>query len=118
MIAALVRQKVKSGQTGPDAQVIAQLRSAGSDVTKPHEVEFFLYFPTETVARQAADQFSSRGYKAVVRLGVNQKNWLCQLNRHMVPTVEAMTTARGEFTAVTDASGGEYDGWGAEVVPR
>jgi hypothetical protein len=98
--------------------VIAQLQRAGSDLTKPHEIEFFLYFPTEVVARQAANQFSARGYKAVVRLGAEQKDWLCQLTRHMVPTVAALTAARDEFAAFAKASGGQYDGWGAEVVPR
>jgi hypothetical protein len=93
VIAALVRHRLSS-QSGPDAQVIGQLRRAGSDLTKPHEIEFFLYFPSEVVARQAADQFSAQGYKAVVRLGAEQKDWLCLLTRHMVPTVGALGVIR------------------------
>jgi hypothetical protein len=29
-----------------DQQVLDQLKKAGSDLSKPHNIEFFLYFPT------------------------------------------------------------------------
>ncbi len=29
----------------PDQMVLDQLRKAGSDLSKPHKIDFFLYFP-------------------------------------------------------------------------
>jgi hypothetical protein len=37
-----------------DAQVLAQLRAAGSNVEKPHQLEFFFYLPTQEKAAAIA----------------------------------------------------------------
>jgi hypothetical protein len=44
-----------------DALVLAQLKKAGSDLSKPHSIEFFLYLPTQETAEKAADQIRSKG---------------------------------------------------------
>jgi len=36
-----------------DRSVLVQLRRSGSDLLKPHNIEFFLYFPTQSVADKA-----------------------------------------------------------------
>lgn len=99
----------------PDAQVLEQLRDAGSDLTKPHPVQFFLYFPTEASAREAAGQIGEL-YQITVDRAADGPDWLVLAERSLVPTLSAFTEARERFEAVALRLGGEYDGWGAGVV--
>ncbi|MEQ1934899.1 MAG: ribonuclease E inhibitor RraB, partial [Fimbriimonadaceae bacterium] len=47
---------------GPDDEVLAQLKLAGSDLSKPHMVEFFLYLPTRESALAVGADLGS-GYQ-------------------------------------------------------
>jgi hypothetical protein len=38
-----------------DRAVLEQLRAAGSDLSKPHQIDFYLYFTTEEAAQKAAE---------------------------------------------------------------
>jgi hypothetical protein len=46
-----------------DQAVLVQLRKAGSDLSKPHNIEFFLYFPTRSVAEMAAPPSETLGLR-------------------------------------------------------
>ena len=105
-----------AAQADPDALVIAQLREAGADLAKPHLVEFFLYLPTEEAARQAADRLRQRGGEVSVRLGADGTSWLCLVTSRMVPDHAAWRRERASLSAVALELGGQYDGWGTEVV--
>jgi len=96
-----------------DALVLLQLEKAGSDLTKPHAVEFFLYLPHEARAREAAKELEGRGYATKVDPATLGKDWLCLATRSLVPTMEALLEARTQFEALAVRLGGEYDGWGA-----
>src|SRR5262245_53183078 len=50
----------------PDSVVIENLRDAGSDLTKPHDVDFNLYFPDEAAARRVGAKLSGDGYQVSV----------------------------------------------------
>ena len=50
-----------------DQSVLVQLRKAGSDLSKPHNMEFFLYFPTRSVAEKAAPPIRDAGFEVEVR---------------------------------------------------
>ena len=54
--AIFVWPRIARAQQGLDAQVIAQLQQAGSDLSKPHPIEFFLYVTTQ----EATDRLVSR----------------------------------------------------------
>ena len=49
-----------------DARLIDQLRKRGSDPFKPHDVDFFLAFPTREAAEQLAAQLRAEGFDADV----------------------------------------------------
>jgi len=108
------------GQTAdPDQIVIEQLGRAGSDLSKPHRIEFFLYFPDSKGASRAL--VALYGKKFDVDLSRPKKEgekWLCKANKTMVPELKALQKIRKDFTAIAAANGGEYDGWGAEVVKQ
>ena len=49
-----------------DARVIDQLRKRGSDPFKPHDLDFFLAFPTREAADAVAAQLTTEGFKTDV----------------------------------------------------
>lgn len=102
-------------QVSPDGQVLFQLKKVGSNLSKPHNVEFFLYFPTESVAEQAASQIRAAGFTVEVKPAAKGKDWLCFATRRMIPDIAALEQIRRDFTRLATTLGGEYDGWGTGV---
>ena len=105
------------GQIGPDAQAIAQLKRAGSNLTKAHPIEFYLYFPTRESADRAAARIRAFGC-GIKRLdrAASGPGWLVLATKTMVPTETELATLREAFGRLVKAEGGEYDGWEAQVV--
>jgi regulator of ribonuclease activity B len=99
-----------------DEAVLAQLRQAGSNLTKPHEIEFFLYFPMEAVAHNAAEQIRRLGFDVAVRPAAQGPGWLCFAKKTMVPVADALQELRRGFNTLAVSLGGKYDGWGTGVV--
>lgn len=100
-----------------DADVIKELRKRGSDLSKLHPVEFFLYFPTEDAARRVAQELVNEGFTPTVRpASTGALDWLVLARRNLVPTVELMRQLRMDLSALSAMEGGEYDGWGSSLV--
>ena len=98
-----------------DESVIAQLRSAGSDLSKPHKIEFFFYFPSMAAAEQAASRVRDDGFQVEVSQAAQESNWLCLATKTMVPELSALQKIRSEFESLAASLDGEYDGWETEV---
>jgi hypothetical protein len=98
-----------------DDSVLVRLRRAGSNLSLPHAIEFFLYFPTQAIAEQAATQVRDAGFEAEVGSSAKGNDWLCLATRKMVPELAAMQRIRQNFNSLASSMGGEYDGWGTEV---
>jgi len=96
--------------------VIVQLQKAGSNLAMPHMIEFFLYFPTESVANQAASRIRDAGFQSEVKKAAQGEMWLCFATKEMVPTQDALEAVRNNFDSLATSLGGEYDGWGCSVV--
>ncbi|NIN72408.1 MAG: hypothetical protein GTO46_10930 [Gemmatimonadetes bacterium] len=101
---------------GPDSQTLTALRDAGSDLSKPHPIEFYLYFPAKTDADHVGVQLQEEGFDVTVRLGAEEVNWLVLAQSTMVPEQRILVELRNKFEALADSLGGEYDGWEAMVV--
>ena len=99
-----------------DQSVLVQLRKAGSDLTKPHHIEFFLYFPTQAVADKAALTIRNAGFEVDVRKAAQGDHWLCFATKTMVPELADLQKIRSDFVSLAAAMNGEYDGWGTPVV--
>jgi hypothetical protein len=98
-----------------DEATLEQLAKAGSDLSRPHTPEFFLYLPTEGSAQAVAARYTAAGFTADVHHAPKGSDWSCILKKSMVLTPDTLRQLRQEFTEVATAHGGEYDGWGAEV---
>jgi hypothetical protein len=99
-----------------DNLVLIQLKKAGSDLSKPHSIEFFLYFPIQPVAEQAALKTKAAGFNVELEPGAGGSDWLCFATRTMVPDLPALQKIRADFNDLAASLGGKYDGWGIEVV--
>ncbi len=99
-----------------DESVLSQLKKSGSDLAKPHKIEFFLHFPTQAAAEQAAPHVRDRGFEVEVRAAAKGTDWLCYATRTMVPKLSELQQIRRDFDGLTAAAGGDYDGWGTPVV--
>lgn len=99
-----------------DARVIAQLHQAGSDMTKPHPVEFFFYFPSQYAADRVATRLSEFGLIATVEPAAHGEEWAILATKTMVPTDASMTQPRDAFEKIAATEQGTYDGWGSAIV--
>jgi hypothetical protein len=99
-----------------DLLVLQQLRKAGSDLSKPHRIEFFLYFPTQQIAEQASLQLRATGFNVDVQPGATSKDWLCFATKEMQPDLASLQKIRADFQVLAASLGGEYDGWGTPIV--
>jgi regulator of RNase E activity RraB len=104
-----------SKKPDPDESVLIQLRKAGSDLSKPHKIEFFLYFPTEAVAEQAASRIRDEGFEVKIRKAAKGDAWLCLATKTMVPELPMLQKIRQRLGSLADSLKGEYDGWGTGV---
>jgi regulator of RNase E activity RraB len=106
----------RKGKPDLDGSVLVQLRRVGSDLSKPHNLEFFLYFPTQSVAEEAALQIRNAGFEVEVKKGAQGDQWLCFATKTMVPDLPDLQKIRHNFVPLAASIDGEYDGWGTQVV--
>lgn len=102
----------------PDAAPLAELARSGSDLARPHDVEFFLFLPTEDAAGRVAEVLRRRGFATEVSREDPEDDWLCLARQSFPPTAQRLAELRGELTALAEAEAGVYDGWGTTVVPH
>jgi hypothetical protein len=99
-----------------DAQVLAQLRSAGVDLKAPLEIRHYLYFKQEGDARRLALEFGdSREWQVEVRRAAQGPEWLFLLTHRAVIDLAVIEGIRKSLTEMASRTGGEYDGWEAGV---
>lgn len=96
-----------------DARVIENLLHNGADVTKVHDIDFFLVFGRQSDAMAIAEKVRVLGYDVV---GVHQtaarKQWEVHAKRKMVPKLAAMQASTRTLQTLAESRGGYYDGWG------
>ena len=100
----------------PDAKVLNQLKQAGSDLTKPHPVRFYLYFPDRKNAAEAGRILEEKGYVTVVRKGADEISWLCRATISIPPAIETIKEITKELIKLSSDLEGEYDGWEAPII--
>jgi hypothetical protein len=115
-VGALVLPRIVRAQSGPDAQVIDQLRKAGSELSKPHPIEFFLYVPTREAAERLASKLITIKFETKITASPQAAQWLVSATKSMVPDEAELMAIRKVFTALAAVENGEYDGWGTPVV--
>ena len=96
----------------PDEWALAQLNQAGDDLSKPHQLEFQLRFPTQSAAEQAKSRTAAAGFEATVKSGGQDGGWLCVATKTMVPDLAALQKIHAALNGIAAPMGGRYEGWG------
>jgi hypothetical protein len=112
-------QKLRRQQNDSwDKRLIDQLRKRGSDPFKPHDVDFFLAFPSSDAAEQLSAQMRGEGFDAEVRDTPDNGDlrWVVHAHKSMQLTVPDMQELSRKLTEAATAKGGRYDGWSAKPV--
>jgi Regulator of ribonuclease activity B len=102
-----------------DERLIVQLRKRGSDPFKPHDVDFFLAFPTPDGALEVERQLKGEGFDAeIVDTPDNgELRYVLHAHKSMQLTVPDMQDLSRRLTAAAVERNGRYDGWSAKPVP-
>lgn len=102
-----------------DARLIDQLRKRGSDPFKPHDVDFFLAFPTPDGAMEVERQLKGEGFDAeIVDTPDNgELRYVLHAHKSMQLTVPDMQELSRRLTEAATERKGRYDGWSAKQVP-
>lgn len=108
--------QAESESLSADGKVISQLKRAGSNLSKEHPIEFYIYAPTKDSANKIASTLFDKGFNAKVELSVEGNAWLVYLVKYIVPTEKTMLEIRNTFNKIASSVGGEYDGWGTPIV--
>ncbi|HEY2116497.1 MAG TPA: ribonuclease E inhibitor RraB [Candidatus Angelobacter sp.] len=100
------------GEEG-DQALLELLEVGGSDLSKPHEIDFFLCFPLKPTARFAARLIAQAGFRTEVTKeeDAGWLKWDCQATKIMVPKTAALKRIRFTFSLIALLCLGKYDGW-------
>jgi Regulator of ribonuclease activity B len=94
--------------------VRAQLAEQGSDLTLPHNLDLYLYYPSEATAQEVAALFlDSLMDSDVIE---SDQHWLCLVQCRIVPTTDGLSAIAKLMRTVHDRFGGDFDGWHAEII--
>jgi len=100
----------------PDAKTLKALVEAGSDLSKPHEINHWLYFPSESNARAAAKDLSAAEFSIVaVGQAEDLTHWRVRILKTIVPTLEDLEQQSAFLETLAQRHDGEYDGWETQV---
>jgi hypothetical protein len=101
-----------------DQEVLDALKQHQANLLKPHKVEFFLHFPSRSLAEEAQVRVKniSEEFQTHTSEGASGNGFLCQVDAVIVPDISTLHRIRHDFENLCHDLGGKYDGWGTEVV--
>ena len=100
------------------SEVLAQLQTMNSDTTQPHSFDLYLYLPSESLAKQAADKVGERGFLTTVLSSASGKSWLCRATIKLVPDIAPFDEIHGFLQLVATTLHGEFDGWESDIINK
>lgn len=111
------------GDVSDDQRVIQALANAGSDISRPTDIVFYLYIPKQEDAEKCFAALWNLGYRANLSQppgslpnGTAESRWGVVSHLEAVPSSAALTAARQLMETLAAECAGEYDGWEAAVV--
>ena len=96
--------------------VIDALREAGTDMAAPHQLEFYMYFPTKADADRAGKALVGRGFQILIEGPNEEDEYELYAMKEARLEVAAIDAIELELAKVAEGEKGYYDGWEAAVV--
>ena len=101
---------VEKSTPADDPAIIEGLREYHADLSKPHEMEFFLSLPDNEAVERVRPKVEALGFKCNSYNARDFKSIVLRAVKVMVPSVEEFARLRQLFTEMANAEGGEYGG--------
>ena len=112
------KESVALSASDGDALILAQLRSAGADLTRPRHVVHYMYVPDEYRARAAASAISAAGYETRVGEPLpGYETWSVIAETTAIVDATTVVPTRATLEGIAAEHDGEYDGWEAAATP-
>lgn len=98
-------------------QVLAEMQTAGIDLTMQHKVVFFQLFEQEQQAKAMVAHLASQAPDMIVELVPDEMPnvWDVNCTVEMTPSYEAIVAQEAEFEQLAGKFKGYNDGWGIEA---
>jgi hypothetical protein len=105
------------GLESENEKTLELLRGSGSDFSKIHAFDFYIYHPDQIGAETICAELARQGYSSTVREGALGGEWLCLVSVKMLPSLENLIQVESLIEEYIDITGGEYDGWETMIMP-
>ncbi|MDX2109037.1 MAG: ribonuclease E inhibitor RraB [Verrucomicrobiota bacterium] len=103
-----------------DREVLKALANAGSDLSKPHEIEFHFVGYDEAKISAVSTEGKQMGYRVSKIDSLTdkkgQKYWYFDLIQSVVPSEKNVFSHSAVMTALGKKYDVEFDGWGCLIV--
>lgn len=98
-----------------DRHILKLLKKRGSNLNKPHAIEYYVYFKTKSSAVKARARIRKKGFHVELLTDSSAKRWVCLSIREMLPRYQAIQTVKTKLNTLAKPFGGHCDGWGTQV---
>lgn len=95
-----------------DGDALRKIQASGSDMSKPHVLDFYLCFNDETTAKKVAQMIPSPAEIHEVSQE-DDGRWTCFCKATLIPTYDAVVKLDRLLDKFCQDFGGEYEGWGS-----
>lgn len=99
-----------------DGDALRRLRDDGSDLSKPHQIDFHVVVPNESAGSAVCIEAEKLGFKAKLVQDNATLDWTCWCTKTIVPDYSEIVQVESQLDVVARAVGGHTDGWGAFPV--
>ena len=105
----------KDDKDDRDSLVIKALVKAGSDLSKPHNVDFTFHFDTVKGATRFGRKIEKDGFKFEMHKN-DDGTMVIEAQKNLMLSVELMREIRIKLNLLAQKNDGDYDGWGTMIV--
>jgi regulator of RNase E activity RraB len=99
-----------------NGDVLRRMLADGADLSKPHDIDFFIAAPNEQAGSAIASAAEQQGFSVDLDKDEEAADWTVCCSRSMVPDHAAITQTEQQLDALARPLGGWIDGWGAFPV--
>ena len=91
---------------------LKRIAQAGSDLSRPLKMDFFVAVPDEASGRIVATRADSLGFETKLHLDEESQEWTCYCTKTLVATYERVRRVESRLNSLARDLGGYADGFG------
>lgn len=95
--------------------ILRLLKKRGSNLGKPHAIEYYVYFKSKASARKARAVIREKGFHVELLTDSSGRRWICLSIIEFIPSYKAILAAKRKLNALAKPWGGWCGGWGTQV---